>query len=349
MGRVTREGYLAQRAATLFDREGVPWDALCGKRVMVTGSTGLIGSQLVRALIEGNERHGMGTGIVLPVRNMAKASGLFGNRPYIRFVPWSLGYPVPGEVEADVVFHAASSTSSSDFLNRPVEVAASVCGGAKNLLDYSLSHGVQRFVFLSTMEVYGEIDAKVGEGDMGALDPMVVRNSYPEAKRLAENLVAAYASEYGLSASVVRLAQTFGEGVDPADGRVFAEFGRCAVNGKDIVLLTSGEKRNVYLSVLDAVAALVTVAAKGEPGKAYNAGNEATYCSVRDMAELVMREFGAGDAQVTFGQDAARAATFRRSSNLLLDCSRLQSLGWKPQEGLVDMYRAMLDCWEAGR
>ena len=77
-------------------------------------------------------------------------------------------------------------------------------------------------VYLSSLEVYGSPDEKVNyitEKDYGYLDPMQVRSSYSEGKRMAECLCAAYAKEYNVPVSVARLSQTFGAGVSYDDGQ----------------------------------------------------------------------------------------------------------------------------------
>ena len=341
---------LWNRARTYAESPFVPWDDLEGARVLITGSTGLIGSQLTRTLLARNEARGTGMQLVLPVRDPDKARSLFGERDDLELVTWWLGYSLDACGKVDYLVHAASPTSSEDFRYRPVEVVEQILAGARAVLEHAYREDAKRTLFLSTMEVYGEIQDRITEDRFGSLDPMDPRSSYPEAKRLTETLLAAYAAEYNVAASVLRLAQTFGEGVAYDDGRVFAEFARCADGGQDIVLLSDGSKKNPYLSVGDAVQAILVVLLKGKAGLAYNAANEETYCSIRDMAEAVLAELGRPDAQLRFEVDEERAATFRKASDLQMDTSRLRALGWEARESLMDAYQAMVEAWkEQGR
>lgn len=337
-----------EAARSAAARDDLPWGELDGRSFLVTGATGLIGSQLVRTLLVRRELAGCGTTIVVPARSMERAGTLFGGHDGATAVPWSAGEDLP-EVPADYVVHAASPTSSRDFLARPVEVIEAVVDGAGEALACAERAGSRRVLLLSTMEVYGEVKGPITEDLGGALDPMDPRSSYPEAKRLAECLFASHASERGTHATVARLAQTFGEGVSPSDGRVFAEFARCATRGEDIVLLTDGSKRNQYLSVDDAVRAILVLLAKGGDGLAYNVANPGTFCSVREMAGMVAHELGDGRCQVVFGSDPGRARAFRRGSCLELDVSRMKALGWEPEQGLAEMYSAMVSCWGGRR
>lgn len=336
-------------ARNVAARSDIPWERFDGKTFLVTGPTGLIGSQLVRTLICRNKISNKRMKIIAPVRNTTKARLLFGNHELIEFTEWKMGDKFSRDSKADYIVHAASSTSSSDFSNRPVEIIESIFSSAREVLHYAKWSDCQRVLLLSTMEVYGDLKGKIVESMGGNLDSMNPRSSYPEAKRLAECLFASYAVEQRVHASVARLTQTFGEGVDSEDGRVFAEFARCASRGDDIVLLTDGSKCNQYLSVDDSVRAILFLLAKGEDGAAYNVANSNTFCSIREMAELVARQFGDGNCHIIFGSNPERAATFRNGSKIDLDTSRIEALGWRAEQNLAEMYRAMVECWTQQR
>lgn len=347
MGKV--DDYLAQSAADVAAGERDLFFKLKGSRIVVTGSTGLIGSQLVRVLLSASETFDLQLQLVLPVRNVAKAVALFGECDGVAYAEWQLGEDLPDFGHFDYLVHAACGTSSKAFLNEPASTIKTIVNGGVATLDAARSAGARRYVFLSTMEVYGEVSGDATEDNLGKLDPMVPRNSYPEAKRLIECLCASYLKEYGLNAVVVRLAQTFGQGVAYDDMRVFADFGRHAVEGQDIVLLSDGLKQNGYVSVDDVVRAILACMVSGEAGEAYNACNESTYCSIRDMAALVLKNFGAEGTEVKREFDPEREATFRKASDLRLKTDKLQALGWQPKDSLEDMYRKMIECWEAER
>lgn len=341
------DSYLFNCASTITSQDDLPWIQLNCKSILVTGSTGLIGSQLVRTLLTRNDSFGAGIFLVLPVRNISKARAMFGDRADISFIQWSLGDTLCYPFHVDFIVHAACGTSSASFLNTPATTIKEIVGGGESILSFAKSAGVSKVLFLSTMEVYGEVQGIATEENLGRLDPMIVRNSYPEAKRLVECLCSSYAAEFGVSAVVLRLAQTFGEGVCYDDMRVFADFGRHAIEGKDIVLLSDGLKRNGYLSVDDAVRAILCSLIFGQSGEAYNAVNEECYCSIKEMAEMVLSEFGAVGTCVRREFDTSREATFRKSSDLKLSSHKLEMLGWAPLDSLLDMYRSMIDCWAA--
>ena len=210
---------------------------------------------------------------------------------------------------------------------------------------------MKSFVYLSSMEVYGApLDDKMIPETQGCtLDSMAIRSCYPIAKRLCENLCASFASEYNVPTKVVRLAQTFGPGVAKDDARVFAEFARDAIENRDIILQTDGSSKRMYLYTADAVSAILTILLRGKSGCAYNAANPETYCSIREMAELVASEIANNKISVRVLNNRNSAAQkYPPSHHLRLDSQKLLYLGWQPRRDLKEMYLRMLyvDCFK---
>ena len=325
----------------------LPWQQLHGRTVLVTGATGLIGSALIRALLWYSAHSDAGIRVVALVRDPARAEALFAG-------PLAAGAPltfVHGDVETfgtpdgpvDHVVHGASITASADFVARPVETIATALRGTERVLELAREKQVRSVAYLSSMEVYAAPDGsrRITESTFDGLDPMQVRSSYPESKRMAEALCAAYAAEHAVPARVLRLTQTFGPGVARGDARVFAQLARSAVEGRDIVLHTTGETRRSYLYTADAVTAILAVLLGGADGEAYNAANEATYCSIREMADLVARTVGAAPVNVRVEAHGAATRGYAPTLKMDLDTAKLQRLGWRPTVGLEEMYRRM--------
>ncbi|MDO4796934.1 MAG: NAD-dependent epimerase/dehydratase family protein [Coriobacteriales bacterium] len=326
--------------------ERIAWGMLDGSRVVITGATGLIGGLLARVLMRRNQRCDTQTSVVLPVRNVPKARAAFGADSNVHIVSWdaSLG-EVPALQGCDYVVHCASNTDSRLMVERPVDTITTTVAGTQAMLELARAHGA-RMCFVSSMEVYGSGDAgKLDESRGGELDAMSVRSSYPQAKQLAETLCAAYASQYGVDVCVARLAQSFGPGIASTDRRVFAEFARCCLEGRDIALLTDGSKQNMYVYTADAVRALLMLAMRGERGLAYNVANEDTYCSIYHMAQMVAQTFGT-TTQVTRVVDEDAARRYAVSGSIRMDVSRMRALGWEPDFSLTELYGRMIEDWD---
>ena len=329
----------------------IEWDKLCGSSVLITGATGLIGFACARLLLERN-RLGLGEPIrvLCLVRDCGKAKEVFqgyGAEDGLVFVEGCVENFVLDEgATIDYVVHAACPTASGFFAEHPVETADAIVLGTRRLLCVAREQGAKGFVYVSSMEAYGSgnsqpgIDQLLDESRVGYVDPLAVRSCYPEGKRMAEQYCCAFASEYGVPAMVVRLAQTFGPGIPKTDGRLFAMCARNALEGRDIVLKTTGASTRMYLYTADAVAALFTVMLRGVPGRAYNAANPATYSSVFEMAELVAALLPDNGASVRC--EVEPDAPYPPEHHLPLDVSKLMELGWRPTQDLHGMYRNLM-------
>ena len=317
---------------------------LRGKAVLLTGATGLIGSAVVRRLLRAAAEE-KPKEILLLVRNEEKAKEKFRDAAdRLTFIRGGITELPEIPQDADYIIHAAGETGSRAFVESPADVIRTNIRGTENLLELARRKKSLGFVYTSTMEVYGtpQTDEKITESHSCSLDTMKVRSSYPESKRACEALCAAYAGQFGVPAKVIRLTQTFGPGVAYDDARVFAEFARCVLEKRDIILKTKGETKRSYLYTEDAAEAILTVLTRGEKGEAYNAANEGTYCSILEMAELAAKEFGAGKVRVRCEPGDAEAAGYAPVLRMNLDTGKLRNLGWRPKTGLADSFREML-------
>ena len=329
-----------------FVRKFALADELEGKTIVVTGATGLLGSCLVRCLLALNLGKGVGLHVVAVVRNIGKATEMFGEeREELSYYIYDFSSKTPftpaGTV--DYVVHFAAPTASKGFVENPVETMNTIYFGMQNLLSYAEKAKVKSLVFASTMEVYGAVtddSETLTEQKQGYLDPMAARSSYPLAKRAAEALCHNYAVEYGVPVKVARLAQTFGAGVGSNDNRVFAQFARSVINGKDIILFTKGEVCHCYCYTTDVVSAMLYLLLRGENGEAYNVANSGTYTSIRNMAEFVAENFNPEKVKVVI--QLQEGMGYPPTTKLRLDTERISQLGWKAEYGLKEMFSRLI-------
>lgn len=328
------------------DQNFIDWDKLSQKTIFITGGTGLIGYYFICSMLYRNFIFKTNTKIISLVRDIDKAKKKFSEvlsnlNSNITFIEGNLENMPEISDHIDYILHAGGPTSSLYFSDNPVETITTIVNGSEKLLKLARKNQVQGMCFLSTMEVYGAStkEQKITESAESYVDTMVPRNSYPEAKRLVESLCTSYCKEYGVKVNVLRLTQTFGPGISANDNRVFAQFIRCAKKKENIVLLTEGRTKRSYLYVADAVTAILAVLMTEHFGLAFNAANESTYCSIKEMAEVVAKELVNNEIMVvvkagTQGQLSAYMPTM----NMDLDTSRLKSIGWKPGIELKDMF-----------
>ena len=330
----------------------IPWERLVNKTFFITGGTGLIGSTPISALLYASQKKKLNIKIIALVRDLPKAKEKFAEQLRetrgLSFVQGSVETLPRIDAPIDYIIHGASQTASKAFVEQPVETIQTAIYGTNNVLRLAQKKQVQSFVYLSSMEVYGhpERGHKVTEDEIGALSPLDVRNSYPLSKILCESLCCAYAKEYNVPATILRLTQTFGPGVQENDKRIFAEFGRCIKEKRDIVLKTKGETERSYLYTADAVTAILCVLLKGNPGQAYNAANEKTYCSINEMAYMLAEKYY---IPVCYNLQKGSINGYSDVLYINLSIRKLKELGWninaiQDEKGaLLRMYERMIE------
>ena len=331
-------------------KEGFPTDKLKNAKVLVTGATGLLGSQVVKYLLCLDRIKKLGITVIISVRNKEKAKKVFpylGENPSLVLLEGDINDEIHYEGEVDYIVHGASPTSSKYFVTSPVETIRTAMDGTTNILSFAEKKKIKGMVYLSSLEVYGtpaEEAGLISEKDYGYIDPLSVRSSYSEGKRMVECLCVSYAEEYGVPVKIARLSQSFGAGVEYNDGRVFAEFARCAIEKKNIVLHTEGKTVRSYCYTMDAVTALVAILLDGAIGEAYNVTNMRTAISIYDMAGLVCNIFP--DSGISVEKDLPEDISsfgYNPEMVICLDSSKLEKLGWRATVGLEEMYQRLVD------
>ncbi len=312
-------------------------------RVMITGATGMIGGALARTLAYLSRERGLGVSLILPVRNLERAKELSDDLAGsdVSVFEADIARPFGLAHRVDYIVHAAAVTGSKELAERPASTLEALVRGQLNLLDLAREQRVKRFVGLSSMEVYGIKDGEVAEADLGYVALDSPRSCYPEAKRLGELACLCCAREYGLNACSLRLAQTFGAGVRPDDGRAFMQFALSALRGEDIVLKTEGKSIGNYLHIADAVSAILTLMRSGEAGVSYNAAGDGCHASIKELALLISELLSDGKSRVVCQGIAPERLPYAPDTGFIMRTDRLKALNWIPRYSLEDMIRSL--------
>lgn len=305
-----------------------------GKTILVTGATGLIGKLCVKSLLNS----GYNTQVIALVRDEEKAKNIFGESKRLTYLVQDINQRINTTRRVDYIIHAASTTSSKDFVEKPVETIYTAINGSRNVLEFAKNKRLEGMVYLSSLEIYGVNEKEnIKERDYGYIDILNPRSSYSESKKMVETMCISYGTEYGVPVKIARLAQTFGAGVSISDNRVFAQFAKAIINKENIVLHTKGETKRNYCYTTDAVRGIFTILTKGENNNAYNVANENSYCSISEMAHLLENEY----TKVEYKIDEVNRG-YNPTVKIALNTEKLNALGWEAKVNLKEMFERLI-------
>lgn len=306
-------------------------EKLYGKKVLITGATGTIGSFAADALIHLNQKVKANIRVLLAGRSVEKLQNQFGNHDNVKYLSYDLNAPIEFDEAIDYVIHAAGNAHPAAFNGDPVGTIGGNIDSTHRLLEYMKNHGGKRCLYVSSGEVYGQGDISLDAFDetySGYLDILSARSCYPLSKRMTENLCVSYWKQYDIESVIVRPCHTYGPFMTPSDNRAHTQFLHNALSGEDVVMKSAGTQMRSYNYVADCVAGLLTVLVNGNVGEAYNLANPKVRVTIAEFAEKIAT---AEECKVIF-DDPTEADVANRSPipKQILATEKLESLGWQP-------------------
>lgn len=326
----------------LKQSQSLPWEKLEEKTIMISGATGMIGKCIVDLLMQCNENMLLShpVRIIALSRNEESAMQRLGShwdKEVFRYVSCDVNQAIAECGKVDYIIHAASNTHPLQYSGDPIGTITSNIIGTKNLLDYAVSHQIERFCFVSSVEVYGENRGdtdRFKEDYLGYLDCNTLRAGYPESKRVGEALCNAYAKAHQLDFIIPRLSRVYGPTMLKSDSKAIAQFIKKAAAGEDIVLKSAGTQCYSYTYALDAALGILVVLLKGKSGEAYNISDTESEVTLRQIAEWLAED---NNVKVIFDiPDAAEQAGYSTATKALMDTEKIGALGWQPKTHMRD-------------
>jgi dTDP-glucose 4,6-dehydratase len=317
-----------------------------GRRILVTGAAGFIGSNFVRYW---DEEHPTDHVVVIDLLTHA------GDRRNLDDLDVRLVVGDIGDVELvervleeeaiDLVVNFAAETHNSLAVLDPGRFFRTNVLGTQTLLEAGRRKGIERFHHVSTCEVYGDMSLDANEA-FTEESPYRPRTPYNASKAAADHAVRAYFETFGLPVTITNCSNNYGPRQFPE--KVVPLFLTNALDDRELPLYASTQNRREWLHVDDHNRAIELVVERGTVGETYNVGSGIER-SIEEIADLVLELTGKPEALKSIVPD--RPGHDRR---YLLDSSKLRrQLGWKPdvdfEEGLrrtVDWYRENRSWWE---
>lgn len=256
-------------------------------RVLITGAAGFLGSHLVdRFLAAGHRVVGVDNFITGHKRNLAHLE----SQSDFFFIEHDVSTPLFLAERIDGVLHFASPASPVDYLELPIQTLKVGSLGTHNMLGLAKAHSA-RFLLASTSEVYGDPQVHPqSETYWGHVNPIGPRGVYDEAKRFAEAMTMAYHRHHGTDTRMVRIFNTYGSRMRPADGRVVSNFIVQALRGEPLSIYGDGKQTRSFCFVDDEVEGIFRLFLSDYSGPV-NIGNPVEF-TISQLAELVIEETG---------------------------------------------------------
>lgn len=313
-------------------------ESIKGKRVLITGASGLIGKHLTQKLLD------LGAKVIAIGRNKKKLENVFNKlmgNPDFTCLKSNIVEGFPAIENIDYVFHAASPISGTEIRTMPVDTIATNIDGTRNCLEFLKNQGHGRLIVFSSATTYGNFnlieDITVTEDMTDKADALNTPNvPYSESKRMIEVMAHAYRIQYAVDSVIVRIGYVYGY-TNPHPNTAFYEFIDKAIKGENIVLNNSGMGRRDNIYVDDVVSGLLIVALNGTTGETYNIssnGEMDNFQAIDEIAELIassVNEIGAKKVKVLI-----KPMDEPRKPGMKMDNSKLQLLGWCVKHSLSE-------------
>jgi UDP-glucuronate decarboxylase len=257
---------------------------MMGKRILVTGGAGFLGSHLCERLLgEGNE--------VLCVDNFytgrkANIEHLM-DSPYFEIIRHDICFPL--YVEVDEIYNLACPASPIHYQFDPVQTTKTSVHGSINML--GLAKRVKaKILQASTSEVYGDPkEHPQSETYWGNVNPVGPRSCYDEGKRCAETLFFDYYRQHRLKIKVARIFNTYGPRMLQNDGRVVSNFIVQALRGEDITVYGDGNQTRSFCYVDDLIDGLIKLMnSNDELTGPVNLGNPTEF-TILELANMLIK------------------------------------------------------------
>lgn len=311
-----------------------------GKTILVTGATGLIGSNLIFELIKINN-----VKIIALSRNMVKLKRIFKHlaiKNNIKFIEHDISLPINNiRSNIDYIFHAASPQENIIIEKNPLSIIKPNTIGTLNCLNLlskqkKMNKSKARLIFISSITIYGNKsnkDIRVLENETALTNNIdSLKSPYSESKRMGEVIIKSFIKENNVDAVICRPSTVYGNTAYKTKN-AFNEFISKAIKKKNIIVKNNDNPRRDNIYITDTISGLLIAACKGKKGEAYNIssnGEKDNFASVDQIANKIVKLFNKKynkNEKIKFIYKNKNLK--KRKPGIILDNKKLRKLGWR--------------------
>lgn len=295
------------------------------KTILITGGAGFLGSHLCAKYI--NEGHKV---ICLDNMYTGRMDNIqsFVDNPNFTFIKHDITEPIEIDTKIDQIFNMACPASPPAYQGEySIHTTKTCILGALHILELALKHDAV-ILQASTSEVYGDpLESPQSENYRGNVNPHGLRACYDEGKRCAESLFFDYYRHKNVSIKVIRIFNTYGNNMDPDDGRVVSNFICQALSGEDITIYGDGSQTRSFCYVDDLIVLIDRVMnSRREFTGPINTGNPNEF-TVKELAHKVLEKIPDTSSKIVYKDLPADDPT-RRCPDISL---AQREFSWAPQ------------------
>ncbi|GAA0274601.1 dTDP-glucose 4,6-dehydratase [Halobacterium noricense] len=290
-------------------------------RVLVTGGAGFIGSNFVHHLVENTDDSVVTLDALTYAGSKKNLEGVLDHSRH-EFVEGDIrDRELVDQLVADV--DAIVNFAAESHVDRSIEGAEPFVStnvqGTQTLLDAANDANIERFIQISTDEVYGEIE----DGEFSEEDTLNPRNPYAATKAGADLLAQSYYTTHDVPVVITRSSNNFGPRQHPE--KLIPKFLKRASEERSLPVYGDGENVREWIYVTDNCRAIDTVLREGVVGQAYNIGSGIELQNI-EVTRRILDEADASKDLIEFVDDRAG-----HDQRYALDTSKIEALGWEPQ------------------
>ena len=304
-----------------------------GKRILVTGGAGFLGSHLCETLLDaGNEVICLDNYFTGRKKNIVHLM----DNPYFELVRHDV--TMPFFIEVDQIYNLACPASPVQYQYNAIKTIKTSVMGSINML--GLAKRLKAKVLqASTSEVYGDpLEHPQTEAYWGNVNPIGPRSCYDEGKRCAESLFMNYHLENQIRIKILRIFNTYGPQMDMNDGRVISNFIVQALKGEGITIFGDGKQSRSFCYVDDLIRGMISFMGSGDDVIGpINMGNPVEF-TMLELADIVLKLTNS-KSKIVY-RPLPQDDPLQRSPDITL---AKKELGWEPrvslEEGLKETIR----------